>query len=250
MGRDFSRGGGRGRSSRNQGRGRGRFPRYQSNKSYNTKQPEMKFYPHGMGREQQTVTYDTVKDHIIQHVQKTYKNGHDIATSLRDLTKLDLDKEKPKRRISGNTEDDKKKIEQDGHDIMYQAEITRFLERKELLDQNLTKAYSLIYSTYCNKTMQNRIEEHPDFESTIQDDPIELLKAIKILMHDPIRAKYPYASLTESVTRLVNMKQLEDKGLLDYVKRFKQSRDIMKLHIGSELLDKFIENSPRVQRRD
>ena len=118
MGRDFSRGGGRGRNSRNQGRGRGRFPRYQSN---NAKQPEMKFYPHGMGRERQTVTYDTVKDHIIQQVQKTYKNGHDVATSLRDLTKLDLDKEKPKRRISGNTEDEKKKIEQDGHDIMYQA---------------------------------------------------------------------------------------------------------------------------------
>ena len=28
--------------------------------------------------------------------------------------------------------------------------------------------------------MQHRIEEHPDFESTIQNDPIELLKAIKI----------------------------------------------------------------------
>ena len=43
--------------------------------------------------------------------------------------------------------------------------------------------------------MQHRIEEHPDFESTIQNDPIELLKAIKIVMHDPIRAKYPYTSL-------------------------------------------------------
>ena len=39
--------------------------------------------------------------------------------------------------------------------------------------------------------MQHRIEEHPDFESTIQNDPIELLKAIKIVMHDPIRAKIP-----------------------------------------------------------
>ena len=37
-------------------------------------------------------------------------------------------------------------------------------------------------SIYCNGTMQHRIEEHPDFESMIQNDPIELLKAIKILL--------------------------------------------------------------------
>jgi hypothetical protein len=40
--------------------------------------------------------------------------------------------------------------------------------------------------------MQNRIEEHPDYESKIQDDPIELLEKIKVLMHNPIRAKYPF----------------------------------------------------------
>jgi hypothetical protein len=60
-------------------------------------------------------------------------------------------------------------------DILYQAELERYLDRKDTLEQNLTKAYALIFSTYCNKTMQNRIEEHPKFESIIRDDPIELL---------------------------------------------------------------------------
>ena len=55
--------------------------------------------------------------------------------------------------------------------------------------------------------MQHRIEEHPEFDSKIQNDPIELLKAIKIVMHDPIRAKYPYASLTEALMRTLNIKQ-------------------------------------------
>jgi hypothetical protein len=66
-------------------------------------------------------------------------------------------------------------------DIMYQAKLERYLERKDALEQNLTKAYALIFSTYCNKTMQNRIEEHPDYETTIRDDPIELLSKIKVL---------------------------------------------------------------------
>jgi hypothetical protein len=105
------------------------------------------------------------------------------------------------------------------------------------------KAYALIFSTYCNKTMQNRIEEHPDFESTIRDDPIELLEKIKVLMYDPIRAKYPYASLTEALIRLMNIKQFEQEQLLDYIKRFKQFRDITKSHVGTDMLDKFVENT-------
>jgi hypothetical protein len=87
---------------------------------------------------------------------------------------------------------------QPGKDILYQAELERYLERKDTLEQNLTKAYALIFSTYCNKAMQNRVEEHPKFETTIRDDPIELLNKIKVLMHDPIRAKYPFTSLTRS----------------------------------------------------
>jgi hypothetical protein len=60
-------------------------------------------------------------------------------------------------------------------DIMYQAKLERYLERKDTLEQNLTKAYALIVSQYCNKTICNRIEEHIGYENTIRDDPIELL---------------------------------------------------------------------------
>jgi hypothetical protein len=95
---------------------------------------------------------------------------------------------------------------QAGKDILYQAELERYLERKDTLEHNLTKAYALIFSTYCNKTMQNRVEENPEFETTIRDDPIELLNKIKVLMHDPIRAKYPFASLTEAISRMLNLK--------------------------------------------
>ena len=129
-------------------------------------------------------------------------------------------------------------------DIIYQMEFTRFLERKETLEQNLTRAYALIYSSYCRKMMQHRIEEHPDFEGMIWDKPIKLLKMIKLLMHDPIRAKYPYTSMMDVIGHMMNIKQMEHKGLLDYVKRFKQSRDIMKSHLGTGILDKFVENMP------
>jgi hypothetical protein len=106
----------------------------------------------------------------------------------------------------------------------------------------LTKAYALIFSTFYNKTTQNRIQ-HPKFESVIHDDPVELLDKIKVLMHDPIRAKYPFASLTGAISKMLNLKQSENEGLLDYDNRFKELRDIMKSHVGTDILDKFVENT-------
>ena len=105
------------------------------------------------------------------------------------------------------------------------------------------KAYALIFSTYCHKTMQNLIEEHPDYKTMIRDGPIELLNKIKVLMHDPIRAKYLFASLTEAMSRMLNLKQNESERLVDYLKRFKESRDITKSHVGTDILDKFVENT-------
>jgi hypothetical protein len=203
----------------------------------------MKFFPHGIGRDRQAVSYDTVKDHIVQYVQKTYRNGQDAAVSIRNLEVMDMTPHVPIRGTATAAAEAANFKQQAGMDIMYQAELEIYLDRKDTLEQNLAKAYALIFSTYCNKTMQNRIEEHPEFETIIRDDPIELLMKIKVLMHDPIRAKYPFASLTEAISRMLNLKQIDEEGLLDYVKRFKESRDIMKSHIGTDILDKSVENT-------
>ena len=61
------------------------------------KTPEMKFYTHGSGKQQQMMMYNTVKDHIVQYVQKIYKNGQDIAISLRNPEKMDLTRDRPFR---------------------------------------------------------------------------------------------------------------------------------------------------------
>ena len=156
---------------------------------------EIKFHPHGGGSQQQNVTFDTIKDHIIQQVQKTYKNGVDIAESLDKETKKDLKTLKPARAVSTATDATMKKIEQEGFDIEYKVQVTEFLKRELQLDENLTKTYALIYRNYCNRTIQLRMEEHKDFKIKVQNDPIEFLKAIRVLirvlMHDPARPSTP-----------------------------------------------------------
>jgi hypothetical protein len=213
------------------------------NTTTSSKQPEMKLYPHRIERDRQAVTYDTVKDHIVQYIQKTYRNGQDAAVSIRNLEVKDLTPHESSRCTAAVTDPAENLKQQAGMDILYQAKLERYLDRKDTLEQNLTKAYALIFSTYCNKTMQNWIEEYPEFESVICDDPIELLNKIKVLMHDPIRAKYPFTSLTKAISRMLNFKQSENEGLLDYVKRFKELRDMMKSHMGTNILNKFVENT-------
>ena len=124
-------------------------------------------------------TYDTVKDHIVQQVQKNFEYGHDIACSLRDLTLKDLNSERPVRPTSSATDAEVKKQEQAGLDMFFNAEVKVFIERKQKLEQNTKKVYATIWG-YCSKTIQNRIEAHASYETTIRDDPIELLKAIKL----------------------------------------------------------------------
>ena len=42
---------------------------------------------------------------------------------------------------------------------------------------------------------------------------------------------------------MLNLKQFNNEGLLEYVKILKQARDIMKSHVGTDILDRFIENT-------
>jgi hypothetical protein len=70
-----------------------------------------------------------------------------------------------------------------------------------------------------------------------------LLKAVEILIKDPVQARYPYASVTEAMTRFMTCRQLENKPLADYVKRFKGNQDSMAQNMGKDFLKDFVKNT-------
>jgi hypothetical protein len=129
----------------------------------------MKFVPHGIGKERQSVTYQTVKEYIVQLVQKSYRNGKDVADSLRKMEKIDMSKNMLARKISQETGVDKT-TEQEGFDMLYKAEIDIYTKRKHEFEDNMNKTYSLIFLQHCNKTIQDRITGHPEFESKSKND--------------------------------------------------------------------------------
>jgi hypothetical protein len=140
------------------------------------------------------------KDYIIQLVQKSFRNGKDVTNSIRKMEKINMTTKIPVRKTSGASKADDKATEQEGYDILHKAEIDMYTKRNHELEDNMNKTYSLKYLQHCNKTIQGRIHAHPDFKTKIKNDPIELLKAIEILIKDPVQARYPYASVHDMQT--------------------------------------------------
>jgi hypothetical protein len=160
---------------------------------------------------------------------------------------VDLAAVEPARTISAETETAVKVVEQSGLDIKYQEELRRHIDRNDALQEGINKAYAPIFANYCTKVTQARIEEHPDYEMGLRNDHIAVLEAIKTLMHDPVCAQYPMMSMTDALSRLVNVKQQENETLLDYVKCFKQLRDVAKGQMGGAILDRFVEHQQAYQ---
>lgn len=234
------RGRGRGRSNRGgRGRGNGRG-RFQEKK----KSTELKFRPHGDGKEKQSTTYYKVFEDIVLKVQRTYEMGDDIASSLRDGKKKDFSTLKPKMRRTTETDMELKVIEMEANRVDYELEVKDWREQIKKLDDNVTKAYALIFQSYCSASMQVAVKELPNFESDIRNDPFKLLEEVQKLMHTPMRARYPLLSLSESLAKVVNLRQLENEELIDYMERFKQERNIARSQLGKGFLDSFIEYTP------
>ncbi len=151
-------------NNNNRGRGSGRNNNRNNNgkRSYNnnsnnnnSQSGEKKFLPH-YSRKKQIVTYDTVRDHIEQQIQKSFKYGSDIVKAIREMKYDDtcLGGGKPTRKVITLPSDKVTReelhmslhIEQEGFDIEYKEELRKYNIRKDVYEENKTKAYALIFS--------------------------------------------------------------------------------------------------------
>ena len=207
----------------------------------NNNEKEYKFSLHGNSKKgQQKATYTQVKNKICGIVQQTFTDGLLVANMLRNETKTTLTA--PTRDISSESDEAAKKIEQETFDMIFKAEMEEHIRQRNLLKQNIGKAYALIFNEYCTTGMQHKVEQAANYETTIRNDPFELLKKVKVLMHNPSDKGYDYLSLVLALKTLLMMTQKENEGLHNYTGRIKQARDVVKSLMGKNFLDGFTEN--------
>ena len=86
-----------------------------------------------------------------------------------------------------------------------------------------------VVPTYCLQTyMLNHWLEHPS--------SITYIKAIKEYAMAYQDTKYLVATILDSMEAYINVRQHNDKNLIDYLKRYRVARDMFYSHVGVELL--------------
>lgn len=213
-------------------------------KPTNTKDKKViRFHPtNGTNPNHLICSFETVQDGIERKIMKDITDyPTKIVETIRELKKVDYDKLKPsKAEYMKKPADGKEPVEfiNDPAANQYYSLLNSWKKKSELYNENLQKAAAIIYSDFCTETMQSRIEA--DVSREDRRDPVLLLKAIKRLMHSVQKAKHPMIGLWTMIVRLTNCKQMSGETHMDYVKRFKEQRDIVEGALGTEYLDKFL----------
>ena len=179
-----------------QGRGRGRGGRSHfgrghhgkssskfnsNNKSSKPVKTKLEDHVFHLGTARQASDYETNVKFILNHIQEEFgKYGNDIVKALKDLKYEIVENWEPDhtKYIATNEDEEARKRAQHVLDIKLKNAIGEYFERKHAYSSNKFKAYALIWKR-CSPQMQSQLESRDNYSTTIENDPVELPKAIK-----------------------------------------------------------------------
>ncbi|KAL7556597.1 hypothetical protein ACA910_003488 [Epithemia clementina (nom. ined.)] len=221
------------------GRGRtGRSQNPQGQKKAKTKKKGLSDYMYYLGSVKTAADYEVTTRFLMNWIRTNYEYREDIASSLEDGAMINPRKWEPTLKRSTNPGDSKTKeqvtTENKQYEMIFKEELTKYFKRKEILTTNTVKVYAFLWEQ-CGKSMQMKIESQKDFTSTIDKNPIKLLKAIREHALNYQNNKYEMTVILDALHTLVTLKQRENKGLQDYTRRFKTCRDVLESHIGGPI---------------
>jgi hypothetical protein len=136
-----------------------------------------------LGSAKQSSDYETTTKYLINYIVKTFVYRNNIGQALRELGYSDPDSSwRPTMRQSTHPSNDpadkaQRAFRNKKFEFKFKSEFDNFCIQRQTLDNNKPKAFAFLWE-HCTKGMKNKIESHTSY-ATIQQDPIELLKAIK-----------------------------------------------------------------------
>jgi hypothetical protein len=211
------RGGRGGRGYRNNNsNGRGNRNNNKDSKATNKKKTLEDYYFY-VGSAKQASNYESAADFIINHIKKEYDRGRDIAESLHELKKPDTDTWMPKLKGSTKKDEEAKATQDTQFKMEYKAKFGEALHMIRIYNDNLVKLYALIWER-CNTAMQSCLEQRTDYKSTIYNDPIELLQAIKEHATNYQETRYEMSIISDAFRALFGTKQREGENLQEYTR--------------------------------
>jgi len=86
---------------------------------------------------------------------------------------------KPIRTLAAGDKKAERDLIQSGLDVEFSPRMSAHVKREQHLHSNLPKAFAYVMNDHCTNGLKIRLIALPDYESTIRDDPLALLTAIK-----------------------------------------------------------------------
>ena len=132
--------------------------------------------------------YETTIKKLYEHLMKeTKSHPEDLVDSLKNKNIKNFDNDHGPTIELLPKDADERKIEEitminETHKMVYLQITQEERRRTEILGSNLWVAYSIIFANFCDRELQNRLEHRDDFISKVENNPIELLAAIKEMM--------------------------------------------------------------------
>src|SRR6056297_2185936 len=123
----------------------------------------------------------------------------------------------PVSKVSTNPNPEARKKENKDFNTVYQQEVKGWLARKKKFDLNMSKAFAVVFGR-CTKQLQVKIANQSDYNSKIQDNTIELLKAIEEHSTQFHEKKNPAIVMVDALKSLLNIKQKDNENLDDYAR--------------------------------
>ena len=201
-------------------------------------------------------TYNTTLKRVYEYLMITIKERpDDVIESLKNkkqITVPDPTMEIAKPHVAAaNEKAEETKTKEalvESKNKAYQTDFANKLQekrnREELLKTNMRQTYTYIFSKFCDKELQIKIENRSDFESDVENNPIKLLTAIHELMHTISHEKLilPYETLWTTLAQLFEIKQNKDQKLSDYYETMKAFGSQVRKYFNDDFLDQFVSN--------
>lgn len=183
---------------------------FNSKQSFNnksiSKDKKLSDYKYFIGQSNH-VTNDVheVTNILLKHIQTTFINGLDIKKALKDRKDFYFNMELPLRRVSSDTDVDKKKAGDETYDLLYKSQLKQYSKRLDIYLSDKSKAYGLVWK-HCDIALQTKIKARTNFSSNIEDKPIELLSAIEEHALNFESTRYDTSILIEAEQSLITIR--------------------------------------------
>ena len=223
---------------------------YRNNNNKNKKEGfkgecnELKGHVYFIGSVKQADNFNNTTEAILSYIQRTYDYGNDTMEALENLQEKDFMSLMPKKPNMDKASEDEKEI----INMILKSEVQKYVERKQKYDDNMNKAYALLLGQ-CTKGVKAKLESRKDWESSIKNNCINLLKALKEITFNYQDSKYPIESIYFAIKNVFTIKQEENERLTDFTKRFNNAKDIMETQHGKLNMEKYLITIPNYENK-